>query len=407
MKKGAVIIRPEAQQIQLPLIGVGLSADQPAVFTQAEAALLRQAGLNHLRHDVKFHRTDWMKHLKTAAINAHLIKTRLELVLHFSEQPSDDLAAIEQLAGKIALPVERFWAINEHSRLSDNKLLESVIRPLKILFPKASAGGGTDAYFAEFNRNPFRAGELDFVTFAVSPQVHAFDNDTLVENIESQCDVVSSARSLYPGKLIQVSPVTLRQRFNVVAAGEDPQETENHLPYPVDFRQLSLFAAGWTLGSIMALARGGAAWVTYYQATGWQGIIQGDAGPEQPALFAGRRGDIFPVYHLLRLLCHKSYSGVIPCEVTMPLACSALVIPGRDSDLLVAANHTDNALNITTDEFNPAMVACWQASNVAQGFSDPEFLRKLPFQKHTGPVYIMEPFSFLFLKNSKDRTRII
>ena len=57
------------------------------------------------------------------------------------------------------------------------------------------------------------------------------------------------------GRPVIVSPVTFKQRFNAVATGEQPELVPGELPPQVDPRQMSLFGAGWTLGSLHRLAR--------------------------------------------------------------------------------------------------------------------------------------------------------
>ena len=75
-----------------------------------------------------------------------------------------------------------------------------------------------------------------------------------------------------------VSPVTLKPRFNANATEPEAVNTPRELPVSVDPRQMSLFAAAWTLGSIKYLAESGASSVTYYETTGWRGVMETEAG---------------------------------------------------------------------------------------------------------------------------------
>ena len=72
---------------------------------------------------------------------------------------------------------------------------------------------GTNNYFTELNRErpPKNAG--DGTCYSINPQVHAFDNATLVENLEAQASTVHTARSFAGDRWIAVTPVTLRPRF--------------------------------------------------------------------------------------------------------------------------------------------------------------------------------------------------
>jgi hypothetical protein len=123
--------------------------------------------------------------------------------------------------------------------------------------PAAKIGGGTNAYFAELNRARPPVDALDLVCYSLNPQVHASDNASLVENLEAQAATVRGARRFAGTLPIAVGPITLRPRFNPNATGPGPETAPGALPPQVDVRQMSLFGAGWTLGSLKALSLGG------------------------------------------------------------------------------------------------------------------------------------------------------
>src|SRR5439155_21209637 len=95
-----------------------------------------------------------------------------------------------------------------------------------------------------------------------------------------------------------VTPITLRPRFNPQASAPEAPRPGT-LPSRIDARQMSLFGAGWTLGSIRYLAESGADSATYYETTGWGGIMEGAVEPPLPNLFRAFAGGVFPVFHVL------------------------------------------------------------------------------------------------------------
>ena len=111
-------------------------------------------------------------------------------------------------------------------------------------------GAGTNHFFTELNRERPPVDDIDFAVFSINPQVHAFDNLSLIETLPLQADNISSARHFCNDKPIVVSPVTLKMRFNPNATGAPPPVPEGELPSQVDARQMSLFGACWTLGSL-------------------------------------------------------------------------------------------------------------------------------------------------------------
>ena len=56
------------------------------------------------------------------------------------------------------------------------------------LLPGDDVVGGTNAYFAELNRQ--RPGIRFPVAFSINPQVHAFDDLSLIENLEAQPETI-------------------------------------------------------------------------------------------------------------------------------------------------------------------------------------------------------------------------
>ena len=118
---------------------------------------------------------------------------------------------------------------------------------LSPLLAGAPIGGGTDANFAELNRNRECVHGLDLVSWAIHPQVHAFDDFTIVENLAAQAATVRSARQFCGAKPLSISPVTFRSR----ATAPDP-------------RLQSGLGAAWFCASLKHLAEAGIASATYF-----------------------------------------------------------------------------------------------------------------------------------------------
>ena len=120
-------------------------------------------------------------------------------------------------------------------------------------------------------------------------------NSSIAETPEVAAQQAASVRRYFPGKPLVISPVTLRPRFNPNATGPEPVVPPGELPPKVDPRQLSLFAAAWTLAMIKALAEAGADSVTFYETTGWRGVMETAAGSPLPEKFPSIPGAVFPL----------------------------------------------------------------------------------------------------------------
>jgi hypothetical protein len=369
-------------------------------LTENEVNILKQANFHHLRFDLKLSAEKWQEQLAIAVYNAQALHTQLELAIHFTPNFEAEIKAVENSFLSIKDLVSIVWIVDEKTRVSTTHLIAYIIKYLRAIFPKAIIGGGADAYFAEFNRNVFDATSLDFVTFAVCPQVHAFDNDSLIENIASQFDVLETCAKLYPHKQLSISPITLRQRFNVVATGEEHEPPANQLPDNVDERQMSLFAAGWTLGSLGAIIQGNCNMATYYETIGWRGVIQGDETPPVPTLFASQAGYIFPVYHLFSFLNQLQPTFAYIVKTSYPMKFSALEIGKDKESYLIIANHTNEVITLTMTEYSYCSYKKIDADNIELSYKDYLFLKKLEWKNIENQVIVLSPYSLFFLKSN-------
>ena len=117
-------------------------------------------------------------------------------------------------------------------------------------------GGGTDLYFTELNRGRPRA--TDVVAFSINPQVHASDDQSVMQNAVTQSTIARNARDLYPDAWLEASPITLRPRFNPNATEPELDHSNTALPSRVDARQCADFAAAWTVVSLKSISETGA-----------------------------------------------------------------------------------------------------------------------------------------------------
>lgn len=338
----------EKRTYKIPEIGVGAtSRNEPLEI--AEAELLRKLPLKHLRAEIKLFEQNWKSEIKKAIAEADLLELQLFLVLYFSEKFEHEIKELKDYKRNKKINAKYILVVDKN-HLPDDLIFNAVFDELKTIFPKAKIGAGVNAYFAELNRNRPQSQNAEFICFAVCPQVHAFDNATLVENLEAQKYVVQSARQLFHEKPIFVSPVTLKQRFNVVVTSTEPVPNPGELPSQVDTRQDSLFAAQWLLGSLKYLAQSGASLVTYYESVGWRGFIQGNYVPLLPEKFKSKRGDIFPVYDVIKELA--GFSEIIHSNSSHPLLFDALVVKSKNETKLFLFSFSDEDIEIQINPFN-------------------------------------------------------
>ena len=333
-----VIFRIEKERTcRIPEYGV-CSTSRKETLTGKEAKILKELPFSHLRAELKLFDGEWKLSFVRIIAESNRLGLPLFLVLYFSENWRKECLDLEEKNQKMPMNV-KFILVVGKNHLSDDAIFSSVNARLKKNFPKAKIGTGVNAYFAELNRNQPKMEPAGFVSFAICPQVHAFDNATLVENLEAQKFVVDSAKTCFRGKPVYVSPVTLKQRFNVVATSGDEPPSNGKLPPQADARQNSVFAAQWLLGSLKFLSQSGADLVTFFETVGWRGFIQGEYEPPLPDQFSARKNEIFPVFAALKEI--SGYNEIVFSKSDSPLNVDGIVLQKEKETKVLLANFSE------------------------------------------------------------------
>jgi len=329
----------QTPSIPLPPIGLGV-ASHGGPLSHMEMARLKALNLGHLSVDLSLSQPDCASTLRRAASEARSLGMPLEVAIFLSDKAADELKALAALLGELKPSVRAWLVFYVAEKTASERWVKLARDILKSYNPDAKIGSGTNAYFVELNRRRPPVGALDLVSYSINPQVHAFDNSTLVENLEAQALTIESARQFAGGKPLAVSPITLRPRSNPDATGPAPDPAPGELPSPVDVRQMSLFGAGWTLGSIKHLSEVGAYSLTYYETTGWRGVMETEAGSPLPGRFRSLPGSVFPLYHVLADVGELVGGKVIPTVSSDPLRVDGLAVAKDGRRRVVLANLT-------------------------------------------------------------------
>jgi hypothetical protein len=291
------IQNPESKMAP-PRLGLGMASHgQP--LTQREVECLRALHLAHLRVDLKLFDADYPAIFQRAVTEARALGVALEIALHLTDAADEELQTLTGMLRELH-PKVAAWLVFHTAEPTTSApwvaLAHAYLHEYDITTP---IGGGTNGYFTDLNRAPPPASALDLICYSINPQVHAFDNASLIETCETIAATVESAATLADGRPIAVTPITFKPRFNPVATSHDQKPTIDELPPEVDVRQMSLFGAGWTLASLKYLAESGAAGATFYETTGWRGVMERETGSPLPTLFRSIPGAVFPLYHVL------------------------------------------------------------------------------------------------------------
>lgn len=364
--------------LALPPVGLCVASHQRPLSPR-EIERLKALKLAHLRVDLRLADPGYPALLEQAAKEAAAIGTGLHIALELGANAEAALPAflaqLERLKPRVLL-----WILLHEVENPTSELTVQAVRPhLQKFAPAVLCAAGTRDFFTEVNRSRPPQDAASFVCYSNNPQVHAYDHTTLVENLAGMVHNVETARQFTPRPVV-VSPVTLRIRNNAAAPQEKPG-TLAELPSDVDPRQLSLFGAGWTLGAIAKLAGTGFVHsATFFETTGWRGLMETEAGSPLPKEFPSEPGVVFPMYHVFADIAEFGATQVHPTHSSHPLLAEGLtLVNARQQKRILVANLTGDPQDLKIKSGTcTAKVRYLDETTMEQAVRRPEEFRQQP-----------------------------
>jgi len=364
--------------VALPPIGLCVASHQRPLNTP-EIERLKALRLSHLRVDLRLDDAAYPKLLEQASAEANALGIGLHIALILSANVDAALLSLVQHLDRIKPRVMLWILLHEFENPTSERTVQLVRPALQKFAPGVLCAAGTRDFFTEINRDRPVPDASSFICYSNNPQVHAYDHTTLVENLAGQVYNVESARQFTPRPVV-VSPITLRIRNNANAANEMPGAL-TELPSDVDPRQLSLFGAGWTLGSIARLATTGFVHsLTYYETTGWRGVMETEAGSSLPAAFPSEVGVVFPMYHVFADIAEFGGKQIYPTHSSHPLVAEGLTLfDANKRRSILVANLTGDVQDLKIKSGTcSARVRYLDETNIEQAVRRPEEFRQQP-----------------------------
>jgi hypothetical protein len=294
--RGVRVSWPAGPAMAMPRLGLALPACGGSP-SDAEMESLTRLRLSHLRVEA----ADTQR-VDSAARVAAQMGAKLEIALTLP----GDASALRGFVGSAAR-----WLISQRNEPAAGR---ATLEAARSALPDAAVlVAGSDANFAELNRNRPSEEWCEAASFALNPQVHVTDDEAVMENAAAQGEAVRSAQEFFGGAVV-VSPVTLRARGTA-----DP-------------RQRQPFCAAWTVASLKSLAEAGASSITYFETHGAAGVVDGD--------------ELFPVYSVLLALADFSSGQVVPSLASDWRRVTSLLVADGPRRLLLVANLTDEPVQV-------------------------------------------------------------
>lgn len=330
---------------QLPHTGLGVASHNQPLSTK-EIERLQALNLSYLRVDLHLADADYPNKLRYASDHAKVLDVSLEVALLFRHE--DELSALIHALQDVQPRIGRWIIFDEKGTSSPTNHLWLARYHLHDYNPLAWFGGGSNANFTEANRNRPSADLIDFIAYSTNPQVHAFDNTSIMETAATHGWTVSTARH-FSNKSVIVGPISLKQRLNPVTTGLDNTLPSDQLPKQVDPRQMSLLCAAWTMAVLKYLGENIAIFASFFETTGWLGVMETSAGSSLPDKFPSLPGGVFPVYHVLADIGEFTEGAIITSRSSSPMRVDSLMLRKDNRECVLLANMTNEPQRVTID----------------------------------------------------------
>jgi len=264
---------------------IGLAVDAGDIETVAtSAAHIAKAQIQSLSIRLRSDAKDIPGKLRRSAQFAQAIgaRTQLEIVLDKANDPAIglDLVAIAAKASGFtpdSVMVSPEIDLESYPPSVDRPAgpaLEHIYDAARRAFPGVTLGGGMYSYFTELNRRRVPCHLLDFVQHATASIVHAADDRSVMETLESLPHVFRSARAFIGATPYRVGPANIGMAFNPYGKSTTPNPDNRRITMVTsDPRQTALFAAAWATGYLARAASAGIDQVTMMSPAGPFGIL--------------------------------------------------------------------------------------------------------------------------------------
>lgn len=248
-------------------------------------------------------------------------------------------------------------------------------------FPDVRLGGGMFSYFTELNRKRPPADLLDLVSFTTTATLHAGDDHSITEGLESLPAMALTAANIAAGKPWVVGPSAISMRMNPY--GEAPLANPGNIRQAMNFndpRHRGLLGAAWALGFFARFAAGGAAAIALGAPVGAFGLLHSPQAWPQP--WFDENGGLYPAFHVLRGLAHLGGAPMRAITCSAPSRLQAIAVERENGLEIWLANLTSAEVICDVDN-DIRDVAIFDEGSFVGAASDPNAITELT-RSHSG-----------------------
>lgn len=368
LEAGHSVPAAAAGRAKTPGLGLAWLPDDPEPDATAIATLARLAP-DGLEAVVDLRRQG-SERITAAADIADELGTDLHLRLILADDEDADaaLSEIAEAAGPVAsamaLPAAYLKSHQPDGDWPAGLQCDAAEAACRRAFPNAEAIVGMLTCFTEFNRHPPEPS-ADAVTFSTCTTVHAADEASVMETLETLPDVFASAAKLAEGRPVDVGLAAIGFWTNPYGErlAENPDWNVRTLS-DRDPRMRGLFAASWIVRYLAHAAAGGIRRVGVGSVSGPLGLLP--ACEDQDWLTEFPQAQLRPVFHGVAAV---SWLGSLR-DVEPPLRRGDLAVLRGERGTLVA-NGVAREVEVPIHVRSARVL---DASSLPQALSDPDWI---------------------------------
>jgi hypothetical protein len=382
-----------------PPLGLGLHPNDTAM-TRGRAETLRLVGANHLIGYYDPREGHNRETLRAIVETADALGARpwLESVIVSVDDFRDEIAALGREVASLGSP----FPVVLVSPAPDLKCTlpgspwppapppREFFSAARAAFPGVQLGGGMFSYFTELNRKRPPADLLDLVSFTTTATLHAGDDHSITEGLESLPAMALTVARVAAGKPWVVGPSAIGMRMNPY--GEAPLANTGNIRQAMNFndpRHRGLLGAAWAVGFFARFAAGGAAAIALGGATGAFGLLHSAEAWPQP--WFDENGGLYPVFHLLRGLAHLHGAAMYKITCSAPSRLQAIAVQRENGVEIWLANLTGTEISCNLDKDVRNLAILDEGSFVAAA-ADPNAMTALG-RSHSGKRIVLAPYA--------------
>ncbi|MBV8768435.1 MAG: hypothetical protein JO094_06005 [Hyphomicrobiales bacterium] len=375
--------------IRMPEIGLGLPAEEAAAALGA-IDRVRELGPRFVVCNIDARDGSGLAELETYREVAQALAAPvvMEIVLPDDSEAEAALspiaAAVEDarlsLSAIIVSSASDLKSWQPGAKRPERPTVEEISTAARTIFRGIRLGGGVLSYFTELNRKRPKAELFEFVTHTTCSIVHAADDRSVMETLETLPSIIGSTRAMIGEKPYRIGPSGIASRDNPYGKETVKNPTNARVCLTDrDPRQRGLFGAAWCLGYVAACAKGGLEAVAIGAATGPFGFVHNSAEHALPFFDSIDEPAVYPAFHVVAGLAKGCGQQLVEVRVSSPGRIAALAWREADRRVLWLANLTPENVSLRIaglDKAN-ARLGVIDAASFERAVRDPRALENL------------------------------